>query len=628
MTDQERLEFFMSLPPNPAPYDSRGTGAQFLEPSPKDYRLEAVPEVKAVLDVGAPPSAELSQWIGGVYNQGALPSCVAHSTCGMKSIEDNIEHRSWFTYDAVGLYQANGGTGANGVDTRQVLQYALDTGCLNQGNGKRYKIGSYAFAPRSPGQFEETIKAAIAASRPCVVALLLPQNFGAESSGNPTQAYHQVVIYGYDATWAYILNSWGPAWANGGRGKVRWDYLTQQNFLNGYNYAFAVVDALDEGSPSPQPEPQPSPDFTTEMIRLVQQVRAQNGLPALNVHPALMKAAGDYAKEMGVTANYAHNSKDGSTPWQRMQRAGYTGNGTWGENIAAGEDNPSATTPLLCSSGGVFSNRLEHDGYPRPSGSFTDWMNSPGHKGNILNPAFTDIGVGYANVPGSPYTHYWCQDFGVSSAGPQPQPDPQPQPEPVTLRIDNVIGTKQVASARAGETYRVTGQGFGAGVIQARIDAVNCTSSVQNDGLLIVTAPAGTARIGTLFIRREGVEAAGPLVVIDGGSPEPNPQPNPNPEPNPNPDPNPNPTPGELDIKLLPPTRLARARVQLTGGITYLGAGVLATVKVSAGGQALGTSQTPSPGLLRLIVPATVGTVLLVEATDTAGHRGAVTVTV
>ena len=47
-----------------------------------------------------------------------------------------------------------------------------------------------------------------------------------------------------------------------------------------------------------------------------------------------------------------------------------------------------------------------------PAAVVSGWMSSPGHCANIMNAGFTDIGVGYAFVAGSPYGSYWTQDFG------------------------------------------------------------------------------------------------------------------------------------------------------------------------------------------------------------------------
>ena len=50
-------------------------------------------------------------------------------------------------------------------------------------------------------------------------------------------------------------------------------------------------------------------------------------------------------------------------------------------------------------------------GYPTPAAVMDAWMNSAGHRANILNCAFAEIGVGHAT--GGPFGAYWTQDFGT-----------------------------------------------------------------------------------------------------------------------------------------------------------------------------------------------------------------------
>src|SRR5207302_652516 len=88
---------------------------------------------------------------------------------------------------------------------------------------------------------------------------------------------------------------------------------------------------------------------------------------------------------------FAHDGPDGSTPQSRQQAAGYTNAVVWGENIAAGQPDPQAV--------------------------MTAWMNSPGHRANILFRGFTEIGIGVYSAPGTRYGVYWTQEFGARSQG-------------------------------------------------------------------------------------------------------------------------------------------------------------------------------------------------------------------
>jgi uncharacterized protein YkwD len=87
---------------------------------------------------------------------------------------------------------------------------------------------------------------------------------------------------------------------------------------------------------------------------------------------------------MATGGYFSHDSRDGRTPFQRIAAAGYTFS-IAAENIAAGQRTPQDVT--------------------------AGWMNSPGHRANILNCSLVHIGVGYA--VGGTYGTYWTQDFGT-----------------------------------------------------------------------------------------------------------------------------------------------------------------------------------------------------------------------
>ncbi|GAB4217584.1 MAG: hypothetical protein OHK0012_22480 [Synechococcales cyanobacterium] len=131
-------------------------------------------------------------------------------------------------------------------------------------------------------------------------------------------------------------------------------------------------------------------DFVREVIRLTNLERRRRGIPPLQVNVALRKAALNHAKAMATKDFFSHtNPFNGSTPTSRAQNQGY--NGVAGENIAAG--------------------------YTTPAAVVQGWMNSSGHRANILNPNYQHLGVGYyylANDTGSVnYRHYWVQVFGI-----------------------------------------------------------------------------------------------------------------------------------------------------------------------------------------------------------------------
>ena len=126
-------------------------------------------------------------------------------------------------------------------------------------------------------------------------------------------------------------------------------------------------------------------DFESEVIDLVNVERAAQGLHPLSIDHNLATAARDHSQDMGLQDYFSHTSLDGRTVPDRITAAGYFYN-TYGENIAAGQ--------------------------PTPEDVIDAWMSSSGHRANILNPNFCDIGVGYAYLAGSDYLHYWTQNFG------------------------------------------------------------------------------------------------------------------------------------------------------------------------------------------------------------------------
>ena len=102
-------------------------------------------------------------------------------------------------------------------------------------------------------------------------------------------------------------------------------------------------------------------DFESEVIDLVNAERATQGLHPLTVDDNLATAARDHSEDMGLQGYFSHTSLDGRTVPDRITAAGYSYN-TYGENIAGGQPTPEAVIDA--------------------------WMESSGHRANILNPIF------------------------------------------------------------------------------------------------------------------------------------------------------------------------------------------------------------------------------------------------
>ena len=99
--------------------------------------------------------------------------------------------------------------------------------------------------------------------------------------------------------------------------------------------------------------------------------RARNGLAGFCVHPRLVDAARAHSQDMLARNYFSHTSPDGRSFVDRVNGAGYAGWTNLAENIAWG-------------SGSLGD----------PSAIFTNWMNSSGHRANILNPNLREIGIG------------------------------------------------------------------------------------------------------------------------------------------------------------------------------------------------------------------------------------------
>ncbi|MGW6734290.1 CAP domain-containing protein [Streptomyces sp. NPDC055013] len=147
-------------------------------------------------------------------------------------------------------------------------------------------------------------------------------------------------------------------------------------------------------TPEKEPEKKPAKEQTSapvtvsaqaaaaaEVLKLVNEERAQVGCSAVAANSSLTELAQDFSADMANRGFFDHTDPDGASPWDRAAKAGITDLG--GENIARGQSDAAAVMEA--------------------------WMNSPGHKANILNCDFKTLGVGVQLGAGGPW---WTQDFG------------------------------------------------------------------------------------------------------------------------------------------------------------------------------------------------------------------------
>ncbi|MGI9430836.1 MAG: CAP domain-containing protein, partial [Myxococcota bacterium] len=125
--------------------------------------------------------------------------------------------------------------------------------------------------------------------------------------------------------------------------------------------------------------------FELDVVLLVNAERANEGLAPLAIDDRLTASAQKHAQDMAQNDFFSHTGSNGSRFNERIADEGYSG-GALAENIAAGYSSPAAVVE--------------------------GWMNSTGHRANILNGGLRHIGVGHVQQSGTQYGQYWSQSFG------------------------------------------------------------------------------------------------------------------------------------------------------------------------------------------------------------------------
>lgn len=138
--------------------------------------------------------------------------------------------------------------------------------------------------------------------------------------------------------------------------------------------------------------------FADRVLELTNDFRVQNGLPRLFADSALQVSSKVHAEDMARRGYFDHDTQDfsngqntvsGFSPFARMGMIGATYS-TAAENIAAGQNTPDDVVNA--------------------------WINSSGHRANMLNPNVTHLGVGYAS--GGSFGDYWVQNFRAGGNAP------------------------------------------------------------------------------------------------------------------------------------------------------------------------------------------------------------------
>jgi uncharacterized protein YkwD len=133
-----------------------------------------------------------------------------------------------------------------------------------------------------------------------------------------------------------------------------------------------------------------------QVLELVNQLRAsgatcsgtpRGSVPALTMNALLRQSARGHASDMAKNDYFSHDSQDGRSFTDRISAAGYRFSAA-AENIAAGSETAEQ--------------------------ALQQWLESTaGHCENIMSPRYVEIGVGYAQNPGTRLQHYWVQNFGA-----------------------------------------------------------------------------------------------------------------------------------------------------------------------------------------------------------------------
>ncbi|GGB50437.1 hypothetical protein F3157_19690 [Virgibacillus dakarensis] len=137
--------------------------------------------------------------------------------------------------------------------------------------------------------------------------------------------------------------------------------------------------AADKNEQQNESQSQGLSQYEQQVVDLTNQEREKQGLSPLKVDAELSKVAHEKSRDMSANGYFSHNSPTYGSPFDMMKQYGISYRSA-GENIARGQRTPEEVV--------------------------NGWMNSEGHRANILNPKFTHIGVGYVENG-----NYWTQEF-------------------------------------------------------------------------------------------------------------------------------------------------------------------------------------------------------------------------
>lgn len=206
--------------------------------------------------------------------------------------------------------------------------------------------------------------------------IITPTATASSAETTPSKTVYEMKVYGP------VWGTWQPLFTQKNIQFIEWDQFNQWfNVQVPSNVPTAPVE-----KPTPAPsipsEEVSNQSWEQQVVDLVNIERAKVGLPALQHDSSLSKVAAAKSRDMRDRNYFSHDSPTYGSPFDMMRQFGVEYRSA-GENIAAGQRSPKEVMEA--------------------------WMNSPGHRQNILSNQFTHIGVGVAE--GGSYGIYWTQMF-------------------------------------------------------------------------------------------------------------------------------------------------------------------------------------------------------------------------
>ncbi|WP_026310998.1 CAP domain-containing protein [Parafrankia elaeagni] len=275
------------------------------------------------------------------------------------------------------FYNQPNAAGVTLRDTPEARVIDLNLARLRPGAERVVLVASPADGTSSFGRLPPPLATVRAAGRP--VATLRPPRLDAQTALQIAECYRR------GGRWK--IRALGQGYADGLAGLAR-DFGIEVEEPPAPARASAPAPASARGPvPGPGrrlPAPGPAGDVLLEVLELTNAERARFGLAPLSAEPRLAAAAARHSADMAARGFFAHETPEGVGVAGRVVSCGYV-YAVVAENIAAGQRTAREVV--------------------------AGWMDSPGHRANILRPEVRQLGVGRAE--GGEYGVYWTQVFGT-----------------------------------------------------------------------------------------------------------------------------------------------------------------------------------------------------------------------